>query len=153
MGLLTHAVASTQLTTDRAFTPAALRETLDVLLPSRVSVNHRQAIRQRIVTALMVYRNELVPTDWRFVSAEQIARDIKLDLVWETGEGNYIADELKTGSWPTARLPAMRRQCAAQCLAGRDIFGDRFEMVRLVIPAARRIGEMRLAAFGEFRWL
>lgn len=153
MGLLTHAVAATQLTTERVFAPAALCETVDALLPNRVSVNHRQAIRQRLVTALMVYRNELVPTDWRFVSAEQIARDIKLDLVWQTGDGTYVADELKTGSWPTSRLPAMQRQCAAQCLAGRDVFGDRFEMVRLVIPAARRIGEMRMSTFGEFQWL
>ena len=153
MGLLTHAVAATQLTTERVFAPAALRETVDALLPNRISVTHRQAIRQRVGTALMVYRNELVPTGWRFVSAEEIARDIKLDLVWQTGDGTYVADELKTGSWPTSRLPAMQRQCAAQCLAGRDVFGDRFEMVRLVIPAARRIGEMRMSTFGEFQWL
>lgn len=152
IGKLSHAVATEQLEQGRPFDPKSLRETVDAFLPARTAGTYRQAVRQRVITALIVYRRELVPEGWRFVSGEHIARDVKLDLLWATSNGSLVADELKTGSWPLVDELAIRRQCATQCHAAREAFGDSFEMVRLIVPSARKIGEMTPEAAGVFRW-
>lgn len=153
IGQLTHAVATAQLEQGRPFDPKSLRETVDAFLPARTASTYRQAVRQRVITALVVYRRELVPDGWRFISGEQIARDVKLDLLWATPNGSLVADELKTGSWPLVDALPIQRQCATQCRAARESFGDSFQMVRLVIPSARKIGEMTPEKEGVFRWL
>lgn len=152
VGRLLHAVAVTQLEQGRPFETSSLRETVDALISPRTSNNHRQAIRQRVVTALVVYRNELVPEEWRYVTGEAILRDVKVDLIWSMPGGELVADELKTGNWPLANFQAITRQCETQCAAGREVFGESFRMVRLVVPSVRRIGEMRTERAGEFQW-
>lgn len=153
VGRLTHAVAVVQLEADRPFDPRALREVVDSLLPAELAATYRQAVRQRVSTALVAYRERMVPQGWQFVAGEPIAGDIKLDLLWMTPAGHLVADELKSGGWPSTEYPAILRQCTMQCLAGREIYGDNFEMVRLVVPSALRVGEMTPSAVGEFRWL
>lgn len=152
VGRLTHAVAAAQLERGEAFDVASLRQCVDALISPRISVNHKQAIRQRVTTALVVYREALVPAGWRFVSAEEVVRDVKLDILWEQPSGALVADELKTGTWPLSSIEAATRQCESQCAAGREAFGDSFEAVRLIVPEARKVGEMRSAQMGEFQW-
>ncbi|MBJ7353771.1 MAG: hypothetical protein JHC98_03015 [Thermoleophilaceae bacterium] len=152
VGRLMHAVAVLHLERGRPFEVRVLRETVDALILPKTSRTHTQSLRQRVITALMVYRHELVPPGWHFVSGEQVVSDVKLDLLWATGEGGLVADELKSGSWPLADFDAASRQCASQCVAGREVFGNAFQMVRLVLPAPRIVGEVMPGSGGEIRW-
>lgn len=152
VGSLTHAVAVTHLRENRPFEVRLLRETVDEFLSRRISVPIRQAARQRVITSLVLYREELVPCTWRFFAGEQIVEDVKLDLLWLTPDDRVVADELKTGGRHSSQQSAIARQCASQCSAGREVFGQAFEKVRVVFPSGRLIGEMRPENLRDFEW-
>lgn len=152
MGSLTHATAVAHLRRGAPFNVHALNETVRVILPPTLKVVYRQAATQRVVSALMVYGNELAPHDARFVAGEHISTDIAMDLLWMHPDGSLSADELKTGTRATATMSAIQRQCAMQCQAGLEEFGDNFLGVRVVFIPERRVGWMDAQKRGEFSW-
>lgn len=103
------------------------------------TITHRQARRARLISGAANYvfafrRHE----PWAFLGAEVNVGDVRLDLLWINPEGQIEADEIKSGNGAGLQLDRFRTQAESQFAAGREVFGDRFTGVRLVILAGKR---------------
>lgn len=101
---------------------------------------HRLALRTRIASDAMIYRDHLAPPDnWQIVGVEVKVGDARLDLLWRTSrDGCLIGGELKSNSVPSPA--ALNAQLARQLNAAHARWGDNFVGVRLCLirrPAVR----------------
>jgi hypothetical protein len=96
-----------------------------------------QAARQRAACAAGAYFSIFHRPDWEFVGAEVDLGTGRVDLVWRTGSGLVVIDEVKmAGHADMVDDPATVAQVDRYLEAGRLQFGDRFAGVRLLPLAA-----------------
>lgn len=152
VGTLVHEVLASLLSRQAPVTVSSVRNEVDARLPVRLASVYRQAIRQRVVGASMIYETEFRETTWQFAGAEMIIGDSALDLVWVAPGGFVYADEIKSGLAAVARLDQITAQCRAQFAAGTTIFGRRFAGVRAILLTERRIGSLTAESQEELKW-
>lgn len=133
IGVLAHDCLFSILRAGLPIERGAIDQALSIRVPEMLAPTYRQAVRQRVTAALASYERNFREPTWRFVSDEPILEDIKLDLLWIRADGQFVADEIKTGINARLQYDAHKRQSHAQLAAGRDRFGGRFAGVRLLL--------------------
>ncbi len=138
VGSLTHAVVASLLEKGLPLSIDAARAETDIHLPPDLATVYRQAIRQKVGSAVSRYDQRFARVGWQFAGSEVFAGDVAFDLLWISPAGQLEADELKTGLNAERHISTVSAQCQSQVAEGNQIYGERFSGVRLVLLAAAR---------------
>jgi hypothetical protein len=97
---------------------------------------YRQSQRQRLHLGARLYLRAFLPDETHtFIGSEVSAGTCSLDLLWRDAEGQYWADELKTGrTEPDSQQ--LHEQLGRQLAAGRRKWGAKFLGVRVCLFAS-----------------
>jgi hypothetical protein len=136
IGQRVHAIAAAFLRAGEVPEPRAVWvATGRIFAASPLPQNH--AARQRAACATGAYFSIFHRPAWKFVGAEVDLGTGRVDLVWRTGSGLVVIDEVKmAGHADMVDDPATIAQVDRYLDAGRRQFGGSFAGVRLLPLAA-----------------